>query len=257
MLSLVRQPRWLGLLALALILCVAFWWLGLWQWHRHFTRADLNAAVDAAQAEPVAPLADVMPDPDRLPQGAEFRRVSASGRYLPDAQRLVRNANGRAGFTVVTPLRLDSGGTLLVDRGFVRYSLESPSLPASDVSPPSGPVTVEVRLRGPQGVSEREAQPGEIWTIDPATYPETVDAPIYAAYGDLIVQTPPADPALEPAPAANIGMGPHLFYALQWWSFILIAVVGYVVLLRRESRAGDRGDQTQQDDVTPADVSGP
>jgi cytochrome oxidase assembly protein ShyY1 len=43
-------------------------------------------------------------------------------------------------------------------------------------------------------------------------------------------------------------MGPHLFYALQWWSFIGIAAVGYVVLLRREARAarspsenGDRG----------------
>ena len=237
MFALVRQRRWLGLLALAIILSVAFWWLGLWQWHRHFTRADLNAAVDAAQAQPVAPLTQVMPDPERLAPEAEYRRASASGRYVADAQRLVR-ADGRAGFTVVTPLLLDSGGTLLVDRGYVPFSLTSPSSPASDVTPPDGPVTLEVRLRASQGPDDRQAQPGEIASVDPPTYPVPLEAPVYAAYGDLTDQAPPPDAALEPAPPANIGMGPHLFYALQWWSFIVIAAVGYVVLLRREARAG-------------------
>src|SRR4051812_15757237 len=116
--SLVRQPRWLGLLALTLILCVLFWWLGVWQWHRHETRSALNAAVHTAQAQPIAPLAKVMPDPHELPFGAEHRQVTASGRYLADAQLLERNPNGRAGFAVLTPMQLDTGGTLLVNRGF-------------------------------------------------------------------------------------------------------------------------------------------
>ena len=59
---------------------------------------------------------------------------------------------------------------------------------------------------------------------------------MYASYGDLVEQAPVADPNLELPPPANIGMGPHLFYALQWWSFIAIALIGYLVLVRREAR---------------------
>ena len=245
MFSLVRQPRWLGLLALALVLCVAFWWLGLWQWHRHFTRAELNAAVDAAQAQPVAPLTEVMPDPRVIPAGAEYRTVSASGRYLGGQQLLLRGANGRAGFGVITPLRLDTGGTLLVNRGFVRYSLSSPDTPASDVMPPSGPVTVQARLRASEGSSDHVPLAGELDTIDPPSYPQSLEQPVYAAYGDLVTQTPAPDPALELPEPANIGMGPHLFYAIQWWSFIAIALVGYWVLLRREAREADTSAQQQ------------
>lgn len=240
MFSLVRRPRWLGLLALALVLCVTFWWLGLWQWHRHFTRADLNAAVDTAQALPVTPLVEVMPDPEVLPPDAEYRTVSASGHYVAAEQRLLRNANGRAGFGVITPLRLDTGGTLLVNRGFVPYSLASPNTPADDVTPPTGPVTIETRLRAPQGAPDQPPPGGQLYAIDPTSYPEALEQPVYAAFGDLAMQTPTPDPDVELPPAASIGMGPHLFYAIQWWSFIAIALIGYLVLLRREARETDR-----------------
>jgi cytochrome oxidase assembly protein ShyY1 len=254
--SLVRQPRWLGLLALALVLCLLFWWLGLWQWHRHFARADLNAAVEAAQSQPVQPLTQVMPDPGTLPDRAEHRRVSASGHYLADAQMLQRNADGRAGFAVITPLRLDSGGTLLVDRGFVPFSLSSADAPASDVTPPSGEVTVQVRLRAAQEGSNRAAPAGQIYSITPDEYPLSLQAPVYASYGDLVEQSPPPSDDLELPPLADIGMGPHLFYALQWWSFIAIALIGYVVLLRREAAGHEAAaDRSSRSDDTPAGLS--
>ena len=56
------------------------------------------------------------------------------------------------------------------------------------------------------------------------------------AYGELIDQDPAADPDLELAGPIETGLGIHLFYAIQWWLFIGIAVVGYFALLRRESR---------------------
>ena len=37
----------------------------------------------------------------------------------------------------------------------------------------------------------------------------------------------------------DIGMGPHLYYAWQWWSFIPIAVVGLILLMRREVNEAD------------------
>jgi cytochrome oxidase assembly protein ShyY1 len=156
---------------------------------------------------------------------------------VADGQLLQRNPNGRAGFEVLTPMELDSGGTLLVNRGFVQFSLTTPNTPATDVTPPSGVVHVEVRLRAPQETTDRAAPAGEVYVINPTTYPTQLVAPVYAAYGDLVEQAPPPSSDLELPPPADLGLGPHLFYAIQWWCFILIALIGYVVLIRREARA--------------------
>jgi cytochrome oxidase assembly protein ShyY1 len=258
--ALVRQPRWLGLLALALLLCVLFWWLGLWQWHRHLTRSALNDAVHLAQSQPVTPLTTVVPDPAVLPDGAENRRVSASGHYLADSQFLQRNPNGRAGFAVITPLELDSGGTLVVDRGFVPFSLTESNAPASDVSPPTEPVHVEVRLRAAQDGADRVAPSGQVYAIDPGSFPTHLPGPVYLAYGDLVQQAPAPPSSLELPPTADIGLGPHLFYAIQWWCFIGIALIGYVVLIRREAAserapAGHADNAGSGPDDTPVEAS--
>ena len=253
MLSLVRQPRWLGLLALALGLCVLFWWLGLWQWHRHEDRSAHNAAVRAAQAQPASPLSEVMPDPGTLPAGAEYREATATGRYVPSDQVLQRTPGGRAGFAVVTPFALDTGGTLLVNRGYVPFSRVDPNTPESDVTPPSGSVDVVVRMREPQGGDDRDAPDGQIYSIEPADYPLALPAPVYDAYGELVEQSPEPAPDIELPLASDLGMGPHLFYAFQWWSFIAIALVGYVLLLRRESRASP--NTARREDDTPVSAS--
>ncbi|HEX5017125.1 MAG TPA: SURF1 family protein [Actinomycetes bacterium] len=246
MVSLLRQPRWLGFLALTLGLCVLFYWLGTWQWHRHQDRSAHNAAIHAAQDQPPSPLTELMDDPDSLPAGAEYREATASGQYVADGQMLQRNPSGRAGFAVITPLQLDTGGTLLVDRGFVPFSRTDVNAPEADVSPPAAPVDVVVRLRAPQDDTDRDAPDGQIYEVNPNDYPEPLPPPVYAAYGELVEQTPPAPEELELPEAADLGMGPHLFYAFQWWSFIAIALVGFVLLLRREAHAmsPSQGDDT-------------
>ena len=44
---------------------------------------------------------------------------------------------------------------------------------------------------------------------------------------------PPTNLELPEAPSTSLG--PHLFYAIQWWLFIGIALIGYVLLLRRQA----------------------
>jgi cytochrome oxidase assembly protein ShyY1 len=257
--SLVRQPRWLALIAVTAVLCVAFWWLGLWQWHRHQDRAERNEAVHAVQDLPATPLDEVMPDPTQLPTSAVYRQTTAVGTYLADEQALQRNPGGRAGFMVITPLELDSGGSLLVNRGFVTPSTTDPYTPATDVVPPGGKVEVIVRLRAPSRTTDRSAPEGQIYDIDPAAYPFELPAPVYATYGDLVQQSPAASDGLELPATPDIGMGPHLYYAWQWWSFIPIAVIGLILLMRRELQdaegrgvlgdtAGDTPDGALPDD---------
>lgn len=235
-LALLRQPRWLGLAAVTVVMCVLFWWLGTWQWGRHLDRSARNDAVESTvNVEPV-PLTTLMPDPSTLDEARVYRSATATGKYLAAGQVLQRNPLGRSGFDVVTPLALSSGGTLLVNRGWIASSSTDTSSPAADVTPPSGLVAVVVRLRAPQPSSGRLAPPGQIYDIEPQDQLADVGAPAYAAYGELIKQDPAPDPALELAGPIETGLGVHLFYAVQWWLFIVIAIGGYFALLRRESQ---------------------
>jgi len=40
----------------------------------------------------------------------------------------------------------------------------------------------------------------------------------------------------EPSPLPELSEGPHLSYAIQWFTFAVIAVAGFVVLALREGR---------------------
>ena len=120
MFSLVRQPRWLAFLAITVGLCVLFWWLGLWQWHRHEDRSARNDAVEAAQSacqSSYSATSSPIPLTCRLASSIASRQ--RQGTTWRSAQMLQRNPSGRAGFAVLTPLELDAGGTVIVNRGFV------------------------------------------------------------------------------------------------------------------------------------------
>ena len=252
MLALLRQPRWVGLAAVTLAMCVLFWWLGTWQWGRHVDRSARNDAIEAAVNDEPAPLTSVVPEPNILNDEAVYRPVTATGTYLADAQLLQRNPLGRSGFDVVTPLSLSSGGTLLVDRGWISSSSTDTNTAAADVTPPTGQVDVTVRLRGPQESSGREPPPGQVYDIIPAQLADGLPAPVYTAYGELLEQDPAPDPDLELAGPIDTGIGIHLFYAIQWWLFIGIAIVGYFTLVRRESKELREGRTHVGADTQPA-----
>lgn len=233
-LALLRQPRWAGFAVLTVAMCVLFWWLGTWQWGRHVDRTARNDAIETAIQEQPIPLTTAMPDPNTLSAESVYRAVEARGTYLPDLQLLQRNPLGRSGFDVITPLSLTSGGTVLVNRGWSASSATDTNSPAADVTAPTGQVEVTLRLREPQPPSGRTGPPGQIYDISPGQFPGELPAPVYAAYGELVDQEPEPDPALELAGPAETGIGVHLFYAIQWWLFIVIALVGFLVLVRRE-----------------------
>jgi surfeit locus 1 family protein len=69
---------------------------------------------------------------------------------------------------------------------------------------------------------------------------QQVEEPLYPLYLQLGAQRPaPGDlPVVLPLPVR--GDGPHLGYALQWFSFALLGVGAYLLLLRRTARQLDR-----------------
>jgi cytochrome oxidase assembly protein ShyY1 len=237
------RPRWIGfhlLVAAGVVLMVN---LGFWQLRRLDQRQDFNATVEARFDIPAAPLDTVLAE--GTPDEVEWRRVIATGEYLPDEQVIVvnRSQGGRAGQNVVTPMRLDDGRVLVVNRGFVPLGADVPA-------PPTCFVEIEGRARASQ--ERRTGQlsdPGdgelaEVQRIDIPRLAQQLPGDVVEAYVDVLTSSPP-EPAGGPQPVAapELGEGPHLSYAVQWFVFAVCVVVGWVLAVRR-SIARRRHDVT-------------
>src|SRR5262249_44865544 len=126
---------------LTVALCIVFFLLGRWQWHRGELR---QAEYDrfAAGAERVVPIGSR--GVDQVPR---FQRISVVGQLDADHQFLLDNRSyqGMAAFEVLTPLRRPNGRTILVDRGWVPFSGLRQRLPGVALEP-RGTVTCVGRV---------------------------------------------------------------------------------------------------------------
>ncbi len=110
--------------AIAVVACAV---LGEWQLGRAAEKRVL--AQDFARGGPAL-------EWRQLPAGApRYRRVSASGHYDPEHQFLLDNMShaGIAGVEVLTPLLLDDGRAVLVNRGWQSFGATRADLPAAAI----------------------------------------------------------------------------------------------------------------------------
>lgn len=236
---------------LVLAICVGCVVAGFWQLDRLEQRRLANS-VNAARFEqeplPIEQLVTAAgPDQSSL----EYRRAEATGQFRADEELLVRSQvfQGRAGFDIVTPLVLQDGTTVAVNRGWVPLELDT--VPVAAAPPPEGIVTVEGVVRSPP---DRPTAPigegGDIITLSRVDIPLLEQhtgrdfLPVYleaVGSGDattLPVREPPPDFTDE---------GPHFSYAVQWFSFALVGAVGYGSLLRRAVRRSDGNGEIVDD----------
>ena len=214
---------------------------GFWQLDRRAQRLALNATVEARHDASPVPFSQLPPDAEL----ARFRRVQLSGilDYDHEFVRIGRSRQGSPGVHLVTPLRpLDEGTTVLVNRGWV-YS-------------PDGAAVDQERWREGDTVSLE----GYVDSFSPNAAPNA--APMadrralrwlsrryiesqlpYPIAPVLVVVTSesanPEGPARLESP--TLDQGPHLGYALQWFSFAAISIIGVGALLwieRRERTGG-------------------
>lgn len=216
------RPRWMVGHLLALIAIAGFVRLGIWQLDRHAEKSDLRAAVAEGQAFPAVELGAAA-------EGS-FRQVVAVGEYDGSLQMLVlRSRDGVSGYHVLTPLVTDDGFAVLVDRGWIPLDLEVPA-------PPSGVVKAAgVLWPAEEGSSVPGRQTEVVRRIDPEI--QQAFAP-YRLRSDYLILAPAPDPEPFPIQAdpPEIGLGPHLGYAGQWFLFAGIVLIGYPLLMRRHSR---------------------
>lgn len=101
--------------------------LGTWQVERlHWKEGLLADIAGRSTAEPVGP--DAVAAMVARGEPVDYRAMMASGRFLHAGERhFFATHQGRTGFYVYTPLSLEDGRYLLVNRGFVPYENKEPS----------------------------------------------------------------------------------------------------------------------------------
>jgi surfeit locus 1 family protein len=204
--------------------------LGFWQLERLRGRRQVNAMFAARSAEPVAPIGSI------APADLPYRHVTATGTYDPSHEWILsgRTQGDLPGNHVLTPLDLGDGTAVVVDRGWVPLDLAGVPFTGTAAAP-GGRVTVTGLALGPDGVTAPAISPAPsiVTRVDlgRAGLPYRL-LPVY-----VLLQTQ-APPQALPVPATppTFDEGPHLSYAIQWFAYATIAVVGCVVLLTRDRR---------------------
>jgi len=238
----------LALILLGLVLGAACGAAGVWQWQRFGEKKLADDELRAAAAMPAVPVDELMRPGTASGDQLRFRTVTATGRYEPDGQVLVRQrqVNGTPGFLVVTPLRTVSGRTLFVDRGFVPATgaaTETPAVP----DPPAGQVQVTARILGSERGGLGDGLPArQVAHIDVPALAARTGTTAYPAFGELISSTPAQTGLLLPPPpdltnpAGGALVAQHLAYVVQWFLFSAFALAGPVLLLLLDHRSRRR-----------------
>lgn len=229
--------------------------LGIWQLDRRAERQARNAVIAERMDAPPVTL-------ERAPMdtaGLAYRRARLSGAVDDDRAIVLagRSRNGAPGVHVLSPVRLGASA-VLVNRGW----LPAPDAATVDLDP----VRIEgaVRVEGvlvPFPDVDLDTEPDGFQTrwfrVDGrairSQYPYSV-APLYlvatsrpAPVGTGTSSGAGADSARTPGDAAGpaplepptVEPGPHLSYAIQWFSFAAIFLIGWIVLLVRRPGPGD------------------
>lgn len=237
------KRNWRGVVAAVLVLvaaaaCVR---LGLWQLDRLEQRRARNAAIRAAQARPPMALdARAFAAASADPAGYEWRPVVAEGTFHHPGDMLLRGRGreGRPGVHLVSPLVLADGRVVMVDRGWV----PAPDAASADADSfrTSGPVRVSGVLRpmtaradGGMPAAGRGGGDSTWRRIDAGAARRRSPGAVLPLYLQRIPQSAdgPSPPLAEPLP--ELSEGNHLSYAVQWFSFAAIAVVGLGILIRK------------------------
>jgi surfeit locus 1 family protein len=223
---------------LAIVLIAMLVSLGRWQLHRAEEKRALFDAF-AAGSDATHPITQQAP---KIPR---YGRVEAAGRYDETRQILIDNMVNaeRAGYFVITPFALQSGGWVLVNRGWVPLGKSRADRPA---------ISVAGNLRSIRGRADNLPSPGIRMGV-PAPlappYPAVANFPTRADVARLLDEdhwtsatelvlldasepdgyvrnwTPPGFPPMR-----------HIGYAVQWFGLALALAVIYVVTNFRRAK---------------------
>lgn len=241
------------LIAASIAIAAACARLGLWQVDRLAERRALNALLLSRMHDSVVDVSHIPAD-----TGAGHYRIATAHGTFDYAREFVwaaRVRRGSPGVNIVTPMRVDGvDGTVLVNRGWV-YSPDAKAVQFSrwrerDTATVTGYMETWQQACGVTAAAFPptcgDTAERVLRRLDRAAAARLAGAPVIPY---LLVQT--SDSALRadsvPARAEEpvLAEGPHFSYAVQWFAFAVIALVGGTALaLRGAGRQVSGGGDT-------------
>ncbi len=208
--------------------------LGHWQLHRADEKIALQSVIENQATQTVVSNATLSHASD--PLALVHRRVQLRGTWVVQNTVFLdnRQMDAKVGFFVLTPLRLEGGGVVMVQRGWAPRNFESrTTLP--ELQTPQILVEIEGRIAPP---SSKLFEPG---TASTGTIRQNLDWVQFQAETGLslmpvsVLQTgAPSEGLRRDWPAINLGVDKHYGYAFQWFAiaFLVAALTLWFQFIR-------------------------
>jgi cytochrome oxidase assembly protein ShyY1 len=228
------SPRWIlihiGLCALTVLLV----FLGFWQLQRLEDRRARNTEIELNTTREV-----VAADQSMGTSTDEWRRVTLTGRYVPDSIISVinRSQDGVAGDNLAAVFETENNGEFLINRGFVPLTVNARFTP-QDTLTLVGYIRLNQTRRNVGAIDSSNRGTTEFQRYDLARIRAALDLGINTNYYVQLIEESPS-PKSEwpiPVPFPTIDEGPHFSYAMQWFFFAFVAVAGWTVVVVRKLR---------------------
>jgi len=219
-----------------LLLCIAFFILccilGAWQVHRYHFKKTMLSTFERRTRELPEPFQWISGSPEEL----QFQPVSVEGRYDNDLIMLVQNRlhEGHLGYEVLTPMHLEgSDKLLLVDRGWLEKA-------DNNTLPRVIPVKKKQHVKGyikylneyqftlGKNILESSQRPLVMQKIDI----HELSRLTHQAFYPFIVRLDPTSKNgfVRDWVIASVSPERHVMYAVQWFVFAILILIGYACL---------------------------
>lgn len=224
------------LVVVAVVLMLGFMRLGGWQIARLHQRQRINAELASRAVDAPVPISQLPTDT----ANAHYRRVSVEGAYdyANEIVLTLRSREGSPGVNIVTPLKTPSNDTaLLVVRGWV-YSPDGMTLDLDkwrEGPQVSGSGFVETYPPPRNGPNASSTHPNAYRWLDRTVLEKRFNYPFKPYY--VVLTAPLGDTTKNTPPRLSVppmDEGPHRSYAIQWFSFAAISIIGTILFLRRK-----------------------
>lgn len=224
----------------------AFSFLAPWQLNKDDDIVERNERIDAAFRTDPVPVTEVFGPAGEIEPDEEWTRVILQGRYLPEDEVILRlrPVESSPAYHALTPFQLDSGGTILVNRGF--------SVPVEgqpDIEPaPTEPVTITGHARldeqKPPTAPMTEAGYEQVYGINTEEISSLTGTDLAHDYVQLSEGQPGE---LRAIPVPKLDRGSHLSYGFQWIAFGIMAPIGLGYFIWAEIRERRRVRREEQE----------
>jgi surfeit locus 1 family protein len=226
------KPFKLRLFVGAAILSAAlFVRLGIWQLHRREERRARNAMIAARLDSAEVDVTALPRDTARV----RFRRVRVRGiaDYEHELVWAARSYKGSPGVNLLTPVRVPGRDTaIIVDRGWV-YTPDGATVDLAKWHDRDSVFSGFVEDLPARGGASYASRPRVIARLAYDVVGRSLPYPVSPFYVVALGDSTIAPDRLARLRVPALDEGPHLSYAIQWFSFAIIALVGAAVVIRQ------------------------